>query len=265
MPSPVYFAAQAPDAQEQLRLQGLEMLWDPITRSRLLEAGLGPGQRCLEVGAGRGSVACVMAELTGSRVVAVDRDPRFLDPQDDRYEIRALDITSSTFLNGEQFDLIHCRFLLMHLPDPGAVLQALARCLAPSGVLLAEEPNMLSWSAADGTEPGAEILNRVIARSLQATEQAGLWQNALGPRLPGLLRCAGLDVRSCEGRCGVLHLAHTAIVASASQSLRLAAANALAAGLITEADLETAIALIQDRVMNIVTPTLFGAVASLPH
>jgi SAM-dependent methyltransferase len=265
MSTPDYFAADAPDSEEQLRLQGLEMLWDPVTRRRLLEAGLGEGQRCLELGAGRGSVARMMAECTDTRVIAVDRDPRYLDPTDQRYEIRKVDVTNEPSLTGEQFDVIHFRFLLMHLPDPLTVVKTLARCLTPAGFLLAEEPNMLTWAAADGTEPGADLLNRVISRSLQATEQAGRWRNALGPRLPRLLTSAGLTVLGCEGTCSVPDLSHPAILASSAQSLRLAAANALADHSITERDLTAAIRLIRNQEVNMVTPTLFGALARLPH
>lgn len=133
---------RASTEHEQLRLQGLELTWDPVTHRRLLAAGVGEGQRCLLVGAGRGSITRLLSELTGTPVVAVDLDPRFLDPTDPRYEIRRLDITAPTVLSGERFDGIHCRFLLMHLGDPLAVLRTLARCLTPSGVLLVEEPNM---------------------------------------------------------------------------------------------------------------------------
>jgi hypothetical protein len=67
-----------------------------------------------------------------------------------------------------------------------------------------------------------------------------------------------------EGTCSVPDLGHPAVRASAAQSLRLAAANALAAGSITEADLEASIRLIRDQEVSMVTPTLFGALARLP-
>lgn len=265
MPDTAYFAAHAPDAEEQLRLQGLEMLWDPVTRRRLLAAGIRTGQRCLEVGAGRGSVARLLAELTGTRVVAVDSDPRFLDPEDPRYEVRNVDITRETSLGGERFDVIHCRCLLMHLSAPLAVLQTLARCLSPEGFLLVEEPNMLTWAAADSTEPGGDLLNRVIQRSLQATETAGVWRNAVGPRLPRLLASAGLRVDSCEGACFVSGRRHPALLAVATQSLRLIAASSLASGAIEPEELEAAIGLIRERRVPTVSPTLFGAVARRPE
>ena len=47
MSTPTYFAAHTVSADEQLRLQGLELTWDPITHRRLLAAGVGEGQRAL--------------------------------------------------------------------------------------------------------------------------------------------------------------------------------------------------------------------------
>jgi hypothetical protein len=46
---PTYFAAHTVSADEQLGLQGLELTWDPITHLRLLAAGVGEGQRALEL------------------------------------------------------------------------------------------------------------------------------------------------------------------------------------------------------------------------
>src|SRR6185436_13509094 len=112
---------------------------------------------------------------------------------DTRYEIRKLDITSEGALAGEQFDVIHCRFLLMHLPNPALVLRALYARLAPGGFLLAEEPNMCTWGPADPNAPGAAAHARVIQTALDATERAGVWRNALGPRLPMLFERLGFS------------------------------------------------------------------------
>jgi hypothetical protein len=43
--------------QERIRLAGLETSLDPGTHAHLMRLGVGPGSRCLEVGAGGGSVA----------------------------------------------------------------------------------------------------------------------------------------------------------------------------------------------------------------
>lgn len=260
MVNPDYFAVGNPNPEERLRLRGLEMLWDSVTRRRLIAAGIGKGQRCLEVGAGGGSVVRMMADLAQTRVVAVDMDPRFLDPNDNRYEVRTLDITSATALEGEQFDVIHCRFLLMHLLDPSAVLRTFYRRLAPGGFVLIEEPNMHSWAPADPKAPDADRLDRVIRVSLDAAEIAGVWRNALGPRLQAMLQEVGFTGVECEGTCWVAADEHPEIMAVITQTLQLAAASALAAGAISQSELAATVAVMRARNNRQVTPTLFGAV-----
>ena len=69
------------DPDEERRLTLLESLVDPGTIQRLSNLDVGPGWRCLEVGAGRGSIAKWLSEKVGTKgsVVAIDIDTRFLD------------------------------------------------------------------------------------------------------------------------------------------------------------------------------------------
>ena len=48
------------------RFAGLDAVFDPVTRARLTRLGVAPGARCLEVGAGSGSIARWMADQVGS-------------------------------------------------------------------------------------------------------------------------------------------------------------------------------------------------------
>lgn len=259
MSSTTYFAAQAGD-EERLRLAGIEALYDATTLRRLLAAGLARGQRCLELGAGGGSVARMLAERTGTRVVAVDMDPRFLDPEDARYEIHELDVTTPGVFEGERFDVIHCRLLLMHLPDVPSVLRVLHACLKPGGFLLAEEPNMLTWLAADPAAPGAELVDRVTQRSLAALERAGVWRNALGPRLPELFEQVGLRQVEADGACWIAPLERPEIMALMMQSLQLITPYGVASGELTEAEVQAAFERVRSRTLRLVTPTIFGTV-----
>lgn len=259
MASTSYFAAHAGD-EERLRLAGLEALCDETTQRRLLAAGLKKGQRCLELGAGGGSVARMLAEHTGTRVIAVDMDPRFLDPSDARYEIRRLDVTADDVLAGERFDVIHCRCLLMHLPDVPKLLRTLHARLSPAGFLLAEEPNMLTWGAADPAAPGAALFDRVAQRSLAAIERAGVWRNALGPRLPALFEQAGLQEVACDGVCWIPPLERPEIIALFVQSLQLIAVHGVGCGDVTEDEAQRALELVRTRALRQVTPTIFGMV-----
>lgn len=55
------------------------LAYDDITVARLKALGVGPGWRCLDVGAGTGTVSLRLLQECGvTSVVAVDRDARFL-------------------------------------------------------------------------------------------------------------------------------------------------------------------------------------------
>ena len=75
-----YFAADAEADDELARLKLLEALCDPWTFRHLDGVGVRQGWRCLEVGAGAGSVVRWLSERVGptGKVVAADLDPRFL-------------------------------------------------------------------------------------------------------------------------------------------------------------------------------------------
>src|SRR5262245_66207336 len=69
--------------QERVRLAGLESALDPGTRAHLLRLGVGPGRRCLEIGAGGGAIALWLAEqvLPNGKVVATDLETDFLEQE----------------------------------------------------------------------------------------------------------------------------------------------------------------------------------------
>jgi 2-polyprenyl-3-methyl-5-hydroxy-6-metoxy-1,4-benzoquinol methylase len=60
-----YIARQSAEAFERERLGLLERLADPITLRRLQSLGVGVGWRCLEVGAGHGSIVRWLARQVG--------------------------------------------------------------------------------------------------------------------------------------------------------------------------------------------------------
>ena len=68
-------------SNERLRLAGLEEALDPGTRAHLARLGVSPGWRCLEIGAGGGSIALWLAERVAPRgeVLATDLETNYLD------------------------------------------------------------------------------------------------------------------------------------------------------------------------------------------
>src|SRR5215469_12728993 len=104
-------------AQAQGRFAGLEASFDTLTQRHLAARGLRPGWRCLEVGAGSGSVARWLASQAGSLP---------------NLEVIQHDIVTDP-LPGGAFDLIHARLVLVQLPARNQVLARLVAALKPGG------------------------------------------------------------------------------------------------------------------------------------
>ncbi len=187
---------------ESRRLALLESTRDPTTVRRLEALGVAGGWRCLEVGAGHGSIARWLAEAVGPKgsVVAVDIDPRFLKALPENVEVRELDIRERGVETGA-YDLVHCRALLMHLPSPAVALARMADALVPGGVLLAEEGDYGLYHY--GGHPEAEEISRVARQVLDVMTETGMFDASFGRRLPGMLSETGLTFLGATVETGV--------------------------------------------------------------
>jgi SAM-dependent methyltransferase len=186
--------------QERLRLAGLEAALDPGTREHLLRLGARPGSRCLEVGAGGGSIATWLVEQVSPHgvVVATDLETDFLDTEASRcngLQVLRHDICTEDLPAG--FDLVHARWLVEWLPDKRAALQRMARALRPGGALLVEEPDFVTIFGA--AEPPA--LRRVTIAAMRHLESTCPVNVEYGRQLLDDLSAAGLDNVAAEGRC----------------------------------------------------------------
>ena len=126
---------QGAEELEQTRLSLLAGRWEPLTIRQLDAIGVGEGWRCLDVGAGQGSVTRLLAERVGSTgsVLATDLDTRLLEPlAGDRVEVKRHDLLSDP-LPDAAFDLVHVRNLLLHLPSRLDALRRLLVAVRPGG------------------------------------------------------------------------------------------------------------------------------------
>jgi ubiquinone/menaquinone biosynthesis C-methylase UbiE len=134
-------------AGELERLRRQAQLLNPITRQYLIEAGIAPGMRVLDVGSGLGDVAFLAAELVGpsGHVVGVDRSPDALVLARSRAKERSLanvtfvesELTATAF--DQHFDAAIGRFVLCHQPDPVALLRKISRLVRPGGIVVFQE------------------------------------------------------------------------------------------------------------------------------
>jgi SAM-dependent methyltransferase len=182
--------------REAERLGALERCGDPLTIDLLQRAGVGPGWRCLEVGAGRGSIADWLAARVGDAggVLAVDLDTRLLEEhRHSNLEVRRLDILSDP-LPAARFDLVHARHVIGHMPDKAEALRRLAATLRPGGRMLIEDfdwrwVQLGEWPC-DPSELGGP-LSRVWGAALEVM-RAGSYDGGWGWRLPSAMRATGL-------------------------------------------------------------------------
>jgi SAM-dependent methyltransferase len=123
---------------------GLEQNYDPQSIRYLEATDVAAGWRCLEVGAGSGSIARWLAERVGpsGHVVATEIDPRFLEGLTalnlPNLEVQRHDIGLGE-LPERNFDLIHARLLLIHVPQRQEALARLVVALKPGGWLVIED------------------------------------------------------------------------------------------------------------------------------
>jgi SAM-dependent methyltransferase len=127
-------------------------------------------------------------------VVAADIDCRFLTGLPSNVEVRELDVRHDE-REPEGYDLVHCRALLNHVPDPAAVLRRMVDALRPGGVLLAEEGDL--GLLADGGHPDAQWASE-RHQMFEALAPAKALRGYLGRTLPGMLIDAGLGPARCE-------------------------------------------------------------------
>ena len=175
-------------AGEGERIDFGALAYDDITMARLRALGAGPGWRCLDVGAGTGTVSRRLLDEAGvAGVLAVDRDVRFLSARPvPGLDVLEADITAPDFAPG-RFRLVHARFVLMHLAERDRLITQLAELVAPGGVLVLSDAVDLTSDRTPDTP--YSVVMRAMWQGLRATIGTDVsWV----PSYPQLLRGAGL-------------------------------------------------------------------------
>lgn len=194
--------------QEDERLSLMERGWDGYSMQNLTALGDLTGQRCLEVGAGGGSIARWLAQQVGpaGAVDATDIDVQLLQrlPAPANLQVRQHNIVTDDLETGA-YDLVHTRLVLEHLPERLSVLARLTAALKPDGWLVAEDFDHVTMALAtreDATTQGA--WDRFMAAFHQLGRQRGL-ELGYGRRLPGDLAGVGLQQVRADARVQFNH------------------------------------------------------------
>ncbi len=144
-----YALATGPAAVRRLHV--LHNIYSPAGRRVLVNAGLKEGMKVADFGCGVGVVTRMLAQMVGASgsVTGIDVNGDQLEEARELCSVAGLSNTSfleasacETGLPRESFDLVYCRFLLLHLPDPISCLIEMRDVLKPGGILVVEDGDL---------------------------------------------------------------------------------------------------------------------------
>lgn len=144
-----YALATGPAAVRRLHV--LHNIYSPAGRRVLVNAGLKEGMKVADFGCGVGVVTRMLAQMVGpsGSVTGVDVNGDQLEEARELCSVAGLSNTSfleasacETGLPRGSFDLVYCRFLLLHLPDPISCLIEMRDVLKPGGILVVEDGDL---------------------------------------------------------------------------------------------------------------------------
>ena len=183
-------------AAEHERLIRQAALIAPYTERLFRQAGIGLGQRVLDLGSGVGDVSMLLARIVGpsGEVVGIERDASSIARAEARAAATGLRNVSfiqtdvSLITRDKLFDAAVGRFILLFLPDPISVLRSVVRLVRPGGVIAFQEP---SWIPLLGLGSRLPLWSRVLYSIHETSLRCGL-NPEMGPDLYHVFQEAGL-------------------------------------------------------------------------
>lgn len=186
------------DEPEQRRLTLQDQLVGKFTRALLLDAGIGPGMRVLDVGSGVGDVSMLAAECVGptGSVLGVERSPAYVAAA--RRRAADAKLTQVEFIERDlfeplpesEFDLVVGRFVLEWLPDPTAAVRHLADFVRSGGAIVFQDYDHPQHEG-QYSFPVAPEWERVLDACIAALARHGLHRR-MGAMLRQTFIAAGL-------------------------------------------------------------------------
>lgn len=192
-----YVFASAEQQAEFARLKLIEEAFDAQTKQIIQSLGIASGWKCLELGPGNGSILAWLGDVVGSsgQVFGVDKNTAFIEsisaPQISKIAGDILDVQ----LENNTFDLIHARYVLIHIIESVKVIEKLINLLKPGGLLILEEPDFTASQVINSRLPNEQAQQRVNAAINKMFIDLNL-DPAFGLKLPLLLQQNNLHIES---------------------------------------------------------------------
>jgi ubiquinone/menaquinone biosynthesis C-methylase UbiE len=172
----------------------------PYTERLFREAGIGPGQRVLDLGSGVGDVAMLLSRIVGpsGEVVGIERDPSSIERANARLaetELRNVNFTQADVNEiacDKPFDAAVGRFILMFLSNPVSVLRSLTMLVRPGGAIAFQEPTWIPLLAVASRFP---LWSKVLAAIHETFLRSGV-NPEMGPALYRIFQEVGLPAPS---------------------------------------------------------------------
>ena len=183
-------------ASEIQRLQTQAEILRPITERLLLNAGIRPGMRVLDIGCAAGDVAMLAGEMVGpsGAVIGIDRNSEVLATARDRAQASGLShikfemASPETLIDDDLFDLVIGRYVLIHQSDPVSLLRTAARLARPGGSVAFHEIRLSQKSESVPNVPLFELIEKLIRMAFSSA----LSNYDVGDRLVQCFSDAGL-------------------------------------------------------------------------
>jgi len=195
-------------ADELARLAFQHRLWADAAHGAWRRAGIGPGQRALDVGCGPGFASFDLAELVGAagRITSIDESAGFVEHLRQQAAARGLgqlaghvgDVQKLADHPGVAgsgpFDLAYIRWVLCFVTSPESVVRDVARVLRPGGRLVVHDYfNYGAMGIAPHGTAFAALYDRVVAATAASWRGRGGDPDVVG-RLPAMCEGSGLKV-----------------------------------------------------------------------
>jgi len=236
---PAYVMGHDPRERRRLLLQA--SILNPLTEQLFRRAGISSGMNVLDIGCGVGDVSLLAARLVGRHgsVTSVDIDPVALEALGARASAEGISHIECIQANihgwkpARRFDAVVGRHILIHSPDPLAVLRDCAALLHHRGLAAFQEYDFSvlhrGWPPTPLRERIMEVFDQFFARAACANIGSRLWK---------LLMDAGFERPDCRAEYPVSGGSDSVYYDWISESFRSIQPRAVALGVVAEGEFD---------------------------